>query len=285
MQFEILGQDKGPVLVLVPGLMGGPEDFRNMIPVWETQATIIIPDPNAARREQGLSQLTSESMQEISFDSSAEDIHRILIERVPNRSYFFVGISLGGKIVYDYAIRFPNFFCGGVITDVGPESFEESELFKFVTNLVNQIDLTLPWPEMKKDLQKRIPDKNLRTLIQTQIFYPERRPPAIWKTGMKNFKKMLQRQAIDNQLEGIMSICDQLVLEKNFIQVLHADQISGISHETVKKMQELKCFRIQTMTDSSHFLHVTHRSEITRLVLEMLLADKNKNQDATSRSI
>lgn len=270
MRFEIHDKPEGPVLVCIPGLLGGPEDFQSLLPEWLPHMALLIPDPNGERREEGLAGLSDEKMREISFESSAPEIKAVLDEKFPGRDYFFVGVSLGGKIVYDFAIRYPEIFSGGVITDVGPGPFENSDLFSFVENLVTGIDLTLPWPEMRAYLRNTIPDKNLRILIQTQLSYPAGGPEAIWKAGMKNFKSMLQSQSIDNQLAGMKQVCEQLAAENRKIHILHADHISGIARDVFVEMQSMPCFEIETLSAASHFIHVSNKDKILQKVQAML---------------
>ena len=270
MQLEILGNENGPVLVCVPGLLGGPEDFRQMLPAWESQFLIIIPDPNAERREQGLN-LSEEAMREVTYESSAADIAAALRDYFPDRKYYFVGISLGGKIVYDFALRFPELFSGGIITDVGPGSFEESELFRSVEKMILDTNLEQPWSTLRLDLRERIQDKNLRILIQSQISYPKGQQTGIWKTGMQNFKELLQRQSIDDQFETFEAVSDRLAAEGRWIGVLHASDQSGISANTFARMQDLKSLKIKTLANSSHFMHITHKVEIESAVCNLAL--------------
>lgn len=271
MSFEIAGNPEGPALVCVPGLLGGPEDFRNMLEAWTEKFCIIILDPNAERRDEGLN-LSEASMKEVSFDTSSLDIRNALVEHLPGRPYYFLGISLGGKIVYDFALRFPEIFAGGVITDVGPGSFGDAELFQNVERDILATSLEKPWAEVRQDLRTRITDRNLRIFIQSQIFYPKGQNTGIWKTGMENFKELLQRQSIDDQFENFEKVAPRLFEEKRFITVLHSDQNSGISKNTFEKMQKLPCLKIKTLSNTTHFMHVTHKTEIEGAVLNMLSA-------------
>lgn len=269
MNFELAGNPEGPVLVCVPGLLGGPEDFRNMLDAWAKDFCIIILDPNAERREEGLN-LSETTMKEVSFDTSAIEIRNALVEHLPGRPYYFVGVSLGGKIVYDFALRFPKDFSGGLITDVGPGSFEEAELFQNVERDILATTLDKPWAEVRQDLRTRITDRNLRIFIQSQIFYPKGQNTGIWKTGMENFKALLERQSIDDQFEEFEKAANILFERKSQITVLHATNNSGISAKTLEKMQRLPCLRIKTLQGATHFMHVTHKSDIEKEVLSLL---------------
>ncbi|MFN7904886.1 MAG: alpha/beta hydrolase [Pseudobdellovibrionaceae bacterium] len=269
MQFEVFGNKTNPALVCVPGLLGGPEDFRAMTEVFEKDYYIMIMDPNSERRKLGLSNLTQEVMQEVSFNSSANDIADALKDTNINQAYL-LGVSLGGKIVYDFAIKFPELFLGGVITDVGPGSFEDSELYRFVDKIVQETNLNLTWPELKIDLQNRIADRSMRSLIQTQITYPNQKPPGNWKTAMKNFRKMLHRQNIDDQFEGLKAVDCRLIKQGSTIDVLQSQYYSGISLSSVPKIQLLKSIRLHSISNSSHFIHITHKPVIQDLVAKML---------------
>lgn len=258
------------VIVCIPGLMGGPSDFAEMAPLWQTEYSVYITDPNEERQELGINKLTEDVVQEISFDASATVIRDALLLNFPGSKFYFVGISLGGKIIFDFAIKFPENFLGAVITDVGPESFDKAPLFQAVYHLVKNADMSLPWHEMKQHLQTTIPDKSLRILIQSQLHYPEQKPPAVWKTAMENFKRMLQRQSIDEQQKDLAAIDGTLASENKFIYVLKADHLSGISQSCLEEMEKLECIKLVTVQSASHFMHVTNKDDILAAVKEMI---------------
>lgn len=269
MTYQEYGKSENPALVCIPGLLGGAEDFQGMVPAWKDFFHILILDPNLDRRERGLSGLNSEVMREISYDSTSEDILRAM-RRSGHSDGFLVGVSLGGKVVYDFACRFTEAFRGGVITDVGPGSFEASDLYRFVDQTVAETRLDLCWEDMKEDLKKRIPDRSLRSLIQSQITYPERKPPAIWKTGMKDFRALLRRQGIDDQEEKFEAADSRLARQGKYLKVLQASSISGISTPGLAKMTEMRSIRLFPIPGAGHFLHITHKNEVEDLVLSLL---------------
>lgn len=269
MLYQEFGDRRNPALVCVPGLLGGAEDFRGMIPAWKDHFHVCILDPNIERRDEGLSGLTAEMMREISYDSTSAEVLRVLREQGHSRGYL-AGVSLGGKVVYDFASRYPEAFLGGAITDVGPGSFEDSELYRFVDRVVGETRLELPWEDLKRELKCRVADRNLRSLIQSQIAYPERKPPAIWKTGMKGFRAMLRRQGIDDQLETFLAVDPALAARGAYLRVLQASSLSGISAGTLAQMRKMRSIRLFPVHDSGHFLHISHKREVESLVLSML---------------
>ncbi len=267
MYFVESGRRDGPTLVCVPGLLGGAENFNGMLAELEATFHVVRLDPNAERR---LSDLTSEVMRELSYTSTADAVAEVL-DRVGRPQAYLVGLSLGGKIVYDFAIKFPGRFRGAVITDVGPGPFEDSELYRFVDGLVTNAPLHLPWPEMREHLRNTIADRNLRSLIQSQIAYPGQKPPAIWKTGMKDFGEMLNRQRIGHQFDGLERVDAELVARGVQFRVLQSSSCSGISASSLPKIAELKSMHLRPVANSSHFLHITHKDLIVQELLAMLM--------------
>jgi pimeloyl-ACP methyl ester carboxylesterase len=262
------GNEKGPILVCVPGLLGGAEDFRDIIDPLLKDFHVLVFDPNASRRQFGLNGLTVEVMQEIQFDYSADEI-ALELAQFTSEPILMCGISLGGKIVYDFAHKFPHMFKAAVITDVSPGSFGESELFKFIEGLVSNLNLNQAWPELKKELRERIPEPSLRSLIQSQLFYPTRQPPAVWKVGMKHFRALLQRQAMDEQFTALLKVDAVLAENGSLIHVLKAGTLSAIDELSFEEMKKLKSIKIYPLDSASHFIHITHKQDIQKQLWQL----------------
>jgi pimeloyl-ACP methyl ester carboxylesterase len=266
---QSLGNKQGPVLVCVPGLLGGAEDFRDIIDPLLESFHVLIFDPNAGRRQFGLSGLTVEVMQEIQFDYSADEIAKEL-SLYTDKPIYLCGISLGGKIVYDFVHKYPNLFKAAVVTDVGPGSFADSELFKFVEGLVLNLNLQQDWSSLKKDLRERIPEPSLRSLIQTQLFYPTKQPPAAWKVGMKHFRALLQRQSMDEQFESLSRVDESVSRGGAAIHILRAGLLSAIDPVAFEKMKSMKMMKIYPLEGASHFIHITHKEQVQKLLLQLI---------------
>lgn len=271
MRYEVEGNQSGPLLLCIPGMMGGPEDFRNLKETWLPHFAVVTLDPHASRRDLGLKQVTLDAVQEFDVDvvGTADSMVEIIKHLGRDRA-FMVGVSLGGKMVYDFMIRHPKYFAGGLVTDIGPGSFAESELYHYVDRSVMDTNMALPWPEMKADLARRITERNLRSLIQTQIFYPNQKPPAQWRLGMQNFREMLNAQSADDQLEGVQKVDAELASRGCYLKVLKAARLSAITEGTLEPMQKLKCLQITPVEDCTHFLHISHKALVQEKVLELL---------------
>lgn len=271
MHFDESGDRKNPTLVCVPGLFGGPSDFAPMRAVWDQHLHVITLDPDRDRRKSATANIPVEQNEDL-FVSTSDAIVDILKACGKTEAYI-VGVSLGSKVVFDFAIKHPAQFAGGLSMDVGCGPFEQTDLFQFIDGMVDHLDLTIPFPEMKKLLAERIPDRNLRTMIQTQLFYPEGKPPARWKSGMRHLGAVLsetmKKQGIDEQFDGLSRVDGYLAENGKEIRVLRATNISAIDADSIPKMNAFKCVSMSTVEGASHFLHVTHKELVTETVLRM----------------
>lgn len=266
---QSFGNKKGPAMVCVPGLLGGAEDYRDTIARFGNTHHILVFDPNAERREIGIKGLTEAVMQEINFDCNADELAAEIKTHTAD-PVWMCGISIGGKIVYDFAIKFPHLFRGAVITDVGLGSFSESELYGFVEDVVDNINLNQPWHDLKKDLKTKIVDDSLRSLVQSQVHYPTKNPPAAWKIGMTNFKAMLNRQSNDDQFVPYGLIDAELAQKNSIISIMKATTLSAINDKALERMNSLKSIKIYSIENSSHFLQFTHKSILLDLIEQMV---------------
>lgn len=270
--FEINGRRDLPLLFCVHGLLGGPENFRAMIDKWQDKFCIIIVDLHSHMRTGGLLQINEESLANLHYDGAAEQIVNFLDEEFPGRACYFCGLSLGGKISYEFAGRAPERFLGAVVTDVGPGTLNDSTLYQFVAKTIPSLDMELPWPELKQQLVEKVPDRNVRVMLQTQIYYPVKEGPAHWRGGMTGLKDLLERQSIGDQWAAMGRYGEYLLTHPaggGFV-VFKAGSLSAISDSQLEQMLELPFLEIRRVSGTSHFVHVTHRKEIEEAVLDLL---------------
>src|SRR5690349_2617923 len=116
MEYRTLGDRSLPALVCIPGMLGRPEDFAGFIPKWQEKLFLIFIDPNAERQRAGLQNLSAEAMQSIDYRAASSDILELLDKESVSHAYF-LGLSIGGKMVYDFGAKYPERFAGAVISD------------------------------------------------------------------------------------------------------------------------------------------------------------------------
>lgn len=277
MQYGEIGNKENPTLVCVPGILGGPENFAAMVPGLIDRFHIVIFDPSERREPQSTTANALSAMQQLAYYQTAAEIAESLKE-MGRTEAFFLGISLGGKIIYDFALKYPEMFAGGVVTDVSPGPFEETQLHIFINDLVANMDLTVPWTELRAEINRVVPDRNLRIMLQSQIHYPEGKPPGFWKPSMQYLSEMLEHQQIDDQFEGLAKVDEFLANQGRFIQVFKASSLSGIADSVLPKMNALKSVRLHPIDGTTHFLHVSHKNtivEITNTMPEFFNAGKS----------
>lgn len=280
---QSFGNKNGPIIVCVPGLLGGAEDFRYLMDRFNEYFHFLVFDPNAERRQFGINGLTEKVMQEIQFDYNANEI----FSELPNFTsdpVWMCGISLGGKIIYDFAIKFPQAFKGALLTDVSPGSFGDSELFQFIESLVANLNMNQLWPDLKKTLREVIPDDSLRSLVQSQIFYPEKKPPAAWKVGMANFRALLQRQSMDEQFNDMFKVDELLAKQGSIIHVLKATIMSAINQDSYELLKKLKSVHIHEIKNSTHFLQHSHRDWMLDLIFKLNSNESQSQSQSESQS-
>ena len=273
LRFTEQGDRENSTLVCVPGLLGGPNDFAAMNETLEKHFHIIVIDPDPENARLGSSVMNEDVLKHEVVSSSAPDFINEILQSMGKKEAYLFGVSLGGKVVFEFASQYPDMFLGGLSLDVGPGEFEKSELFYFVDGMVRNLDLSHPYPEMKVILQNMIKDRNLRSMIQSQIFYPEKGAPGVWKSGMQNFGEMFVELLEDNdmsnqfkkyQLQDLM-----LAAKEKYVHVLRAKNLSGISLESIPQLEKLASVKMTMIDDASHFLHVTHKDQVVKKMLEI----------------
>lgn len=263
MRFQRYGRndETAPLLVCAHGLMGSPDDFAGFLGEWEKAFQILVPDMAGEARERGY-KTTSANGTQLCYDSAADAIASHLAEHFPGRRAFFTGVSLGGKIVYDFAGRYPEQFEGGVVTDVGPGALTDSDLCHFLDNVVGKINLAQPWRLISDELRQKIPERMLRILMQTQIAYSEESQTGHWKPSIRGVRGLLRGARIE-------FLWDEVARIRSPIDVLLAESLSGISAVDLERMRTLPCFRFQPVPEASHFLQVTHPHAFRASVLAL----------------
>lgn len=254
--FHIDGNPKGPLLVCVHGLMGGPEDFNEINVPLKEHFHVALVDMNAQTKDRN-------NLAKVDHDSSARDIAEwIRTHHHGKRAYFF-GISFGSKVIYDLIECAPEIFGGAVLTDCGPGIIQKSDFYDFITVVLPSINKNLPWPLLREELKQKVPIRNLRSLITQKLYYPDPNGPAEWRAGMLDLPELLVSQRIRDQ----WSVVDKM---ERPATILVASDKSLIAKEDLDRLLIEPNFIVKGVPDSTHFIHISHHDLIRREVMGFL---------------
>lgn len=251
-----------PIVVLVPGLFGAPDSLVPLTEGLTDIATTVLLDLYPQNRESGLAD-SSASLARVSYDDMATDMRNWLVARMPGQKFHFMGVSLGGKIVVDIGEHYPEIYASGLLSDVSPGPFQESDLYRFIDVVIPSLNMTLDWPGLKLDLRAKIPQQSLRVFIQTQIVMkPE--GGAAWKPAVRGFKMFLDQQKIGDQWAGSERI-------PGLTTILKAAEISGVADSHLARLRSMPNFVIEPVENATHFIHVTHPQRVRDAIKRTLL--------------
>lgn len=260
----ILRGDQGPLLVCVHGLMGHISDFSPYADEWQKHFRVVIPNiaPKDVHKHGYGAEIDGE--RRLVYELSAAKIKNYLQENYPGEKAKFAGISLGGKICFDVAAKFPEVFAGACVTDVGLGALCESPLFDFLFSVLPELNLKQPWKALRKELKEKIPDQILRILVQHHIVYPEPgAPEAEWNQNTDDFGDLVRNSRLERQWDLLESI-------QAPIHVLKAPNLSAIRDEDVTRMESNPNFHMTELEGANHFIQINQIEEFRRLTVEYL---------------
>lgn len=266
-----LGPIEAPLLLCIPGMIGGPDDFRSIIEGLESRFRILLVDINAERREEGLKNLSEASVNAVDYQGTAKLIQNYLSEKHPGKRANFIGLSIGGKVVYHFAADFPKLFQGAVITDITPGKMEHTQLYGTVIKTVMGLDLNKEWKELKEELNNKIEDRNFRILIKSQLYFPNQSPPAQWRNGMFGLEELLKRNTTDELWVELENVSETLEAQKSQMIVIKASRMSGLAEDDVARLKKFPFVKIIPVENASHFVHIT-RVDALQSALLMLVS-------------
>jgi pimeloyl-ACP methyl ester carboxylesterase len=267
---EEKGNSAAPLLVCIPGMIGGPSDFRSILEGLDDKFRILLVDINAERREAGLKNLSEESVEAVDYQGSAREIHAYLSEKHPGKGAYFIGLSIGGKVVYHFATDYPKLFKGSVVTDITPGRMEHTELYGTVITAVKNLNLKQPWAALKEELNATIEDKNFRILIKSQLHYPQDPSEARWRNGMWGLEELLKRNTSDELWTSLETVSDQLMNQGSRMIVLKALKMSGLGSEDLERLRKFPFVSITMVENSTHFIHINRTDALQKALLELL---------------
>ncbi len=138
-----------PLVVLLHGVMGSAANWRRVARDLSDQFTVFAYDSRGHGRSSHAD--LGERPLAYSPDGLAEDLDRLLMElsqrrdvgslsQLALRPIILIGHSMGGRVAYTFAAKFPQRVCGLVIEDIGPRTGESGK------SLVERVLKAVPVP-------------------------------------------------------------------------------------------------------------------------------------------
>ncbi len=260
-QAIVRGDETKPILACIHGMLGDPSNFETLAEAWRDKVCLVLVDVHPQNRTSGLAD-SATSLANASYEHSAREIYEFLAERFPNRKYFLFGISLGGKIVFDFAANFPHAYAGGLVTDVGPGSFRGSSLYEFCTSTIPSINLEQDWEGIRKDIRAKLPVRPIQVLTLTQVEYLADEKRGRWKSAVRGLREFL-----DTKIAGQWDLIERIP-ERTI--VLRALAMSGIPPADLERMRHIPQLEIIDIEGAAHFMHVSHTAMLQEAVLALI---------------
>jgi pimeloyl-ACP methyl ester carboxylesterase len=253
--YETHGDKNKPLLVAVHGLMGGADELKFLRELTDTYYIIFVDFHEALKKVA----ITNRDMTTIEYDKGAELISEILENDFNGEKAYFFGSSYGGKIVFDLMAKYPKLYAGGVFGDISPAPIEDTEFFELTSKVIPQLDMTQKWPQLKLQIKSLVEDRNARSLLASQIYYPDKGEAAIWRTGVNDLNDVMMALDINNQWDLLDKICQ---VEGRATIILIAEKLSSISPISREKLMERKTFTLVDVPGATHFINITHHNVI-----------------------
>ncbi|OFZ25392.1 MAG: hypothetical protein A2381_17550 [Bdellovibrionales bacterium RIFOXYB1_FULL_37_110] len=261
--YESVGNKNLPILIAVHGLMGGAEELK-FLEVLQFNFHVIFVDFHHELKKESIA---IRDLKKIDYDHGSDMIAQILEEHYSNQGAYFFGSSYGGKIIFDFMAKFPQLYRGGVFGDISPAPIEDTEFYKLTYDVVPRLNMNQNWKNLKKQIQELVPNRNARSLLASQVYYPTIDGPAVWRTGVHKLNEVMSSLQINNQWP-IFYKMNKVKDKKNIILV--AENFSSISKETFERLKLSSVFDIVTVPNATHFINITHHKEIIEKLLDLI---------------
>lgn len=253
LNFKEYGSDRHPVVFFLHGLLGSADNWgstaRELV---ESGLRCIAVD----QRNHGRSPHSSE----MSYPLMAEDLAR-LADSLNIENFSIVGHSMGGKTTMETALMFPERVTSVVVADIAPVEYPPAYT-DYINSLKNiELDGIRKRSEAGAELEKYIPDRNLRLFFLTNL---RKNDDGIfqWRINIDGITENYEN--IWHDIEGGRSYNGPVLFLKgsdsNFIQ----EKYYGL-------MKELfPAFRLSVIENSGHWVHTEQPEIFRKFVREFL---------------
>ncbi len=252
--YQITGNEQGPKLVFLHGLMGAGHNWRRIVPDFEPNYHILTYD----QRGHGRSFQPSEGYAPEDF---AEDLRQILNELGWERVYL-VGHSLGGRNALNFASHSPDRVLKLVLVDIGPELSPESD------QQIHHIISSVPTPfssreEAKSFLLQSYPEA-LAQYLYTNIEKKKDSGLYDWRFFKQGILQALEQGRAQSRWEEVVALQMPTLLVRGEVS-------ETLPLDVYQRMLEANhLIRGVEIPGAGHWVHADQPEEFSRLLGQFL---------------
>ena len=237
-----------PILILVNGLAEQGESWYRNVPVWRSRFEVLTPNIMAYSGETLHERINSG--EPVSIDYLVDQLRDYVRRFVQNPPYHFAGSSTGGKIVAEFAVRYPELVNRVVL--FGPSGVSDEERLPVVQG-VRRHDVKALVDSVFYNPRKA--DPRLASYYKTAL--ADRR----WRTGFIKTVRGTLNHSIRETLPQLR--------RPTLMIVGMNDQIVD-PHQAVQAGKKLPQGRIVQLPNCGHAPHLEYWRKVNKLVIKFL---------------
>ncbi len=251
MKLQVTKIGSGPSIIILHGFLGTSDNWISIGRALSEFRTVYLVD----QRNHG----RSFHSEEFNYDLLADDLYQLIQEeRIENP--VLIGHSMGGKVVMNYSLRYPDSFDKLIIVDISPRYYPVHHQ-KILAGLLAIPMTSITTRNEADDILSEYVDQPsirqflLKNLDRTSEGYK-------WKANLKVLNHLIE--------EVGKEIYKESVTEKQvyFIRGDQSDYIRPTDREQIKSMYPMS--KILTIKNAGHWLHAEQQDSFFRTLLAIL---------------
>ncbi len=225
----------GPAMIILHGLFGQRDNWLTIARIFSSDYSVYLPDA----RNHG----QSPHSDEFSIPFMCADLYEFMnLHRIEKT--ILIGHSMGGKVVLDFVVKYPERVEKLIIIDIAPRAYEDRAEHRQVLEVMQQLDLSFfqTRKQLEEALRNQLPEKLVQLALKNSYY---KLPNVLdWKLNVdgisKNMPLLLEEVLIEKSipvpalwirggLSDFVSEADEVFLRQKFTR-LEIRTIQGASH-------------------------------------------------------
>lgn len=252
LNFATTGQSDRPAVILVHGLFGDLDNLKSISRALESEFYVV----NLDLRNHGHSPWTDT----MSFAEMAADIQALMHQLSIPRAHL-LGHSLGGKVVMEFALTYPDACASLVVADIAPVAYDARHTH--IIDALETLDLTSIASRQAADQQlaEHISEPGVRAFLLKNL---RKTPENRWEWRMN--LAGLRRCYAD--LIGAPQRTGQFKGPVLFIRGGNSDYVTSAHRSAIA--ERFPQAQAKTIANTGHWLHAEKPSVFNGIVLRFL---------------